>query len=160
MGDGACDGDGGAAASTAPASASSLSAAEVIRVGVEPCGPASAEAPLTVQVAFKTTRCLADVRWRLRFLPDVVSQPRPCLDLAESEVSTFPEGSEHTVELRAERGLPIAQLPPTAVENLGLLEVLLVDAAGTELASTRLVTDVRRSADGKGFVRGVLDPLA
>ncbi|CAK9095585.1 Putative 37S ribosomal protein S12 [Durusdinium trenchii] len=130
---------------------------EVLRVAVEPHGPCSLDAPLCLEIDFRTTLNIQG-QWQLRFVADLVYHQKAVDLVLDSQESSANEASDqiHHVELKT-AGLPLLGLPESALESLGILEARLAGSDGTEFALVRLVTDVRRNGDQ--WQRGVLDPF-
>jgi len=136
----------------------------VLRIAASPHGPCSLSAPLGLEIEFRTSLDVAHAEWQLRFIADLVHHQRPIdleLESQESKVITSgntgdPSPCSYHVELKTVGLQKLLALPESALESLGILEVRLV-TKDTELASIRLVTDVRWSSNE--WQRGVLDPF-
>jgi hypothetical protein len=136
----------------------------VLRIAASPHGPCSLSAPLGLEIEFRTSLDVAHVELQLRFFSDLVHHQRPIdleLESQESKVITSgntgdPSPRSFHVELKTVGLRKLLALPESALESLGILEVRLV-TKDTELASIRLVTDVRWSSNE--WQRGVLDPF-
>lgn len=131
----------------------------MLRVAVAPHGPCSLTAPLALEIEFRSTSLEVDLlhkaQWHLRFIADLVHHQHP-VDLELSQESKVLSSGTYLVELKTASLQQLLDLPESALESLGLLEARLVTEE-TELASIRLVTDVRWSSNE--WQRGVLDPL-
>ena len=131
----------------------------MLRVAASPHGPCSLSAPLGLEIEFRTSLDVAHAQWQLRFIADLVHHQHP-IDLElESQESIITNGDPspcYHVELKTVGLQKLLALPESALESLGILEVRLV-TKDTELASIRLVTDVRWSSND--WQCGVLDPF-
>ena len=163
---------------------------QVIRVAVDPA-ICELESPFRIELELRSkVPQVPKAQWRVRFLADLVHHRLPIdlrLDGQNSEISETSaangqangtatgtdrdgaSGGFTTLHVLHMAGVPVADLPATALESLSLLEVRLVadsadsvDGAGSEkqadLVCVRLVVDVRRGATGL-WQRGVLDPF-
>ena len=122
---------------------------------MEPHGPCSLDAPLCLDIDFRTAMNVSESQWQLRFIADLVYHQTPVELELESQERTVNDEIHH-VELKT-AGLPLLGLPESALESLGILEARLAGSDGAQLALVRLVTDVRRS--GNQWQRGILDPF-
>ena len=135
----------------------------MLSIAASPHGPCSLSAPLGLEIEFRTSLDVAHAHWQLRFIADLVHHQHPIdleLESQESKVITSGTGDpslcSYHVELKTGGLQKLLALPESALESLGILEVRLV-TKDTELASIRLVIDVRWSSNE--WQRGVLDPF-
>mmetsp|Transcript_76002 Transcript_76002/g.134581 ORF Transcript_76002/g.134581 Transcript_76002/m.134581 type:complete len:155 (+) Transcript_76002:3-467(+) len=145
-----------ASCSTTKGSSQADAAIEVLRIGVEPAGLCPLAAPLHMEVSFKALQTLDNVFWRLRFIADTVFAQHK-VGLGETSCTSYKQGAMHAAEINVP-GIPTENIPATALESIGVLELVLVNEKDIELAVQPLVTDVRR-CNGE-LSRVVLDPLS
>ena len=128
----------------------------MLRIAVAPRGPCSLSAPLGLEIEFRTSMDIAQARWQLRFIADLVHHQRPVDLELECEESKVISSTTYQVELKTKGLQKLLALPESALESLGILEAKLM-LKEVQLASIRLVTDVRWSSNE--WQRGVLDPF-
>ncbi|KAK9818220.1 hypothetical protein WJX72_008997 [[Myrmecia] bisecta] len=126
---------------------------QVKRLHVEP-NNCPLDSPLTLTLEFSCAQDLQNVTWEVQYVVDMTAK-RHVLQLGSTPSTTYPAG-ETKLEFKVDQ-INTEGVKNSWLNNVGLLLVVLRDAAEMELFQLSMVTQIEKR-DGH-FFRNMLSPL-